>query len=312
MENNSTQQKGSIKGINFDEIAKTAKQKEEMESFKDSIQKTRLQLFKTEEKQKTVTDILLKFTKEEIDNMSYETMLETFVDENNESLFDKKLSKEFVVDLVRYLKVSEDTFKQMDQEFVKYDEAMSEFNKEIDDLVKELGSFNKTFSSSLNDMLNDENITESKRQHILEMQKGISDAITLEPLFTLYEKVNTKNTLIDLRNSIRRTEILKSYDKVCKQVNIKPHLIKLGLLETKLFGEDSTYDKNLFVFILIRYIKYLGKDKLKQPRNNMFVTQIVNFIRELYLPEDNEQVIADKEELDELKRNIKNLLDKFY
>lgn len=307
--------KGEIKmekQINFEKIAQISKEKGKLESFRESLDKSRMELFQTEEKKATIESILSRYTSDEIESMDYETILKTFVDSDGEPLFQTGLTKEFVVDLIRYLKLSDETFKKIDDEFVGYEEAMETFNKEIDDLVKEMGSFNKTFMHTLSEQLDDETITQERRTNVVEMIKGIGDASTLEPLFQLYEKIGTDNTLKELKTDFKRMDVLKSYVKVCQTAKITPNLMKMGLLENKLFGEAHTYDKNLFVFIVARYIKYLGKEKVNNPRNRMFIIQLTSFMREFYLPEDNQQVVSDRIELDLLKSNIEKLLKSFY
>lgn len=258
-----------------------------------------------------IDEILDQYTEEEIAEMSYTKVKEVFVDSEGTFVFNEdEFKPEMILDFIKYLKMSRITFEKVDAEFAKMDAAMSEFSDEINKVVTEKGSLNKVVMEDLQKALNDESVVPSVRQNAERMIKGLENAKTLAPLFELYSSLSTENTLKELKDESRRISTLKAYVRVCKENGIDSKLLKLGGFEVCLDEKYNTY-KNLFIFIIARYVKYLDK-KVREPENLSFVVQLTNYVRTMMMGEESAQYQADKEELEVLKGNICLLLDKFY
>ena len=258
-----------------------------------------------------IDEILDKYSQEEIAAMSYETAKEVFVDADGNFVFnEEEFRPEMILDFIKYLKMSRVTFEQVDAEFTKMDAAVSEFGDEVNKIVNERGSLNKVIMEDLKKVLDDENAEASAKENAEKVLKGLENAKTLVPLFDLYTTISTENTLKELKDESKRISTLKAYSRVCKENGIDAKLLKLGGFEVCLDEKYSTY-KNLFIFIIARYVKYLGS-KIREPQNLSFVVQLTNYVRTMMMGETTPQYQADKEELEVLKVNICLLLDKFY
>lgn len=258
-----------------------------------------------------IDEILDKYTEEEIAAMSYSKAKEIFVDENGKFIFNEdEFSPQMILDFIKYLKMSRITFEKVDAEFAKMDTAMDEFSQEINKVVSEKGSLNKVIMEDLKKVMADENAEQSVKDNAAKMVEGLENAKTLKPLLDLYEKLSPENTLRELKDESKRISTLKAYSRVCKENGIDAKLLKLGGFEVCLDEKYSTY-KNLFIFILARYVKYLDK-KVREPQNLSFVVQVTNYVRTMMLGEESPQYQADKEEIEVLKESIGLLLDKFY
>ena len=258
-----------------------------------------------------IDEILDKYTEEEIAAMNYEKAKEIFVDAEGNFIFNEdEFKPEMILDFIKYLKMSRVTFQKVDAEFEKMDGAMSEFSDEINKVVAEKGSLNKVVMEDLRKVLDSEEAEASVKENAAKMLEGLENAKTLAPLFQLYSTLSTENTLKELKDESRRISTLKAYARVCKENGIDAKLLKLGGFEVCLGEKYSTY-KNLFIFIVARYVKYLDK-KVREPQNLSFVVQLTNYIRTMMMGEETPQYQADKEELEVLKGNICLLLDKFY
>lgn len=301
-----------MENTNLNSIQETMASKESLQNMRNEISKTVDQIKSEMVTSIGIDEILDKFTSEEIANMSFAQMKEVFVDESGKFIFNENEFKpEMIMDFIKYLKMSRETFAKVDEEFEKMDSAIAEFSKEIETTIAQNGSLNKTVVADLTKTINDETKPEELRHNAAEMLKGIEDAKTLAPLFKLYETLSVDNTLRELKDETRRINTLKAYAKVCKENHIEPKLLKLGEFETVCLDLKYAPHKNLFIFIVARYIKYLDK-KVREPRNMGFIIQLTNFIRTMMMGDQTDQYKADIEELTVLKENICLLLDKFY
>lgn len=299
---------------NLKEIAQTQATKNSLMDMKSEILKNVSEI-KSNMTGSGQTDefdrILANYTEEQIANLTFTQAKKIFVDAEGNFMFDEKEFKpEMILDFIKYLKASELTFAKLDEEFAKLDESLAEYSKELEEIVSQKGSLNKTMVAQLTEQIEDESVPENMKEKSRQMLKGLENAKTLAPLFELYEKVSTQNTIRELKDESRRISTLKAYTRVCKQNGIEPKLLRFGGFEA-ILGEKYTVHKNLFVFIVARYIKYLDKD-LSLPENKGFVIQLTNYLREIVVGEESEQYKADKEEIETLKTNICLLLDKFY
>ena len=293
-------------------MRETMVSKENLQNMRNEISKTVDEIKSNMTSSIGIDEILDKFTPEEIANMSYTKMKEVFVDEAGKFIFNEdEFKPEMIMDFIKYLKMSRCTFEKVDEEFEKMDNAIAEFSKELDETISQHGSLNKALVIDLTKTVNDESKSEKIRKNAAEMLQGIEDAKTLAPLFKLYETLSTHNTLTELKDEKRRINTLKAYAKVCKENHIEPKLLKLGDFESKCLDLKYAPHKNLFVFIVARYIKYLDK-KVKEPKNMGFIVQLTNFLRTMMAGEETDRYKADAEELAVLKENICLLLDKFY
>lgn len=300
--------------MNFEkttELKDVLNKKHQLTGLKESIEEQRKNILSNTNGNVDIDSILEKYTEDEIKNMSFETMKETFVDNDGNFIFnEKELSKDLIMDFIKYLKLSKVTYDKMDKEFEKLDTYLEEFNSEIENLTDKT-SFNKMLKNNIEDALNQEGVSPEAKEKYKRILTSLEDASTLRPLFELYETISVKNTLRELKDEQRRIATLKQYVNICKKYKIEPHLLKFGDFE-KIFEEEKYQEhKNLFVFIVARYVKYLD-NKMADPIYRSFVVQLVNYMREIIMGEDNEFYQADKDEIEILKGNIKLLLDKFY
>ena len=293
------------------DMSKVLKQKKEYSKLRQTIEGQRDEILRNISSEYDIDGALDNFSLEEIEAMSFARMKEVFVTSEGNFIFNEdEFPEKMMMDFIIYLKHSRETFKKMDDELDKLDESMEEFNKEIKSITGET-SFNKTLRGSIEADLANVDISPEKRARCEELLSAMDDAMTLRPLFNLYEKISPANTLRELKIEQQRIAVLKGYSKVCNENGLEPKLLRFGELE-KLFLDEKYHEhKNLFVFILARYIKYLGKD-LNKLSNRTFVIQLTNYIMEIVLGEEHPHYQADIKEVETLKMNIASLLDKFY
>lgn len=293
------------------DMSKVLKQKKEYGKLRETIEGQRDEILRNITAEYDIDGALDKYSAEEIENMSFSKMKEVFVTSEGNFIFDEnEFPEKMMMDFIIYLKHSRETFKKMDEELEKLDQSMEEFNKEIKSITGET-SFNKTLRASIESDLAQEGISEDKKARCEELLAAMDDAMTLRPLFELYEKVSPANTLRELKIESQRISVLKGYVRVCKENGLEPKLLKFGELEKVFLDEKYHVHKNLFIFILARYIKYMDTN-LKQLRHRTFVIQLTNYIMEVVLGEEHPHYQADIKEIETLKMNIANLLDKFY
>ena len=301
-----------MENTNLQSMHETMISKQNLQNMRDKISKTVEEIKSGMTSSFGIDEILDKFTSEEIAAMSFEKMKEVFVDESGKFFFNEdEFRPEMIMDFIKYLKMSRDTFAIVDEEFAKMDGAIEEFSNEIETTIAQNGSLNKTVVADLTKTINDETKSEQLRNNAKEMLQGIEDAKTLAPLFKLYETLSVSNTLRELKDETRRINTLKAYTRVCKENHIEPKLLKLGEFETACLDLKYAAHKNLFIFIVARYIKYLDK-KVREPKNMGFIIQLTNYVRTMMMGTETNQYKADAEELTVLKENICLLLDKFY
>lgn len=292
-------------------MSKILQQKKEYGQIRETIESQRSEILGNISSQFNIDETLDKFTQEEIEAMSFSKMKEIFVDVEGNFIFnEEEFPEKMMMDFIVYLKQSRVTFEKMDVELEKMDAYLEDFNKELKAITGET-SFNKTLKASIESDLEKEDCTPGTKARCEALLLGMDDAMTLKPLFEIYNKVSPANTLQELKVESRRIAALKGYSKVCKENGLEPKLLGFGELE-KLFLDEKYHEhKNLFIFIVARYIKYLGKDANKLS-NRTFIIQLTNYIREIILGEENAHYQADIQEIETLKMNIASLLDKFY
>ena len=293
------------------DMSKVLQQKKEYGKIREVIEGQRNEIFSKMTSEYNIDEELDKFTIEELENMSFDKMKETFVDAEgkfifNEDEFPEKMMKDFIL----YLKQSRETFNKMDEELDNMDAYLEEFDKELKAIAGET-SFNKTLRASIKADLENENVSEAVKARCEELLSAMDDAMTLRPLFELYEQISPANTLKELKDESKRIAVLKGYAKVCKENGLEPKLLKFGELEKLFLTEKYHEHKNLFIFIVARYIKYLDKN-VNKPANRTFIVQLTNYIREIILGEEHSHYQADINEIETLKMNIAMILDKFY
>lgn len=261
-----------------------------------------------------VDDILSKYSEEDIEKMSIEDMNKIFTDENGKFIFDRStVNDSMAKDFIKYLKISQNAFIEIDKQSDLLDESMKEFSSDIESIMGNKASFNKTMRASLEKDINNPEVDEYIRTRCVNVLAAMDDAVTLAPLFKIYDGkdgVNRiHNTYNDFKNEKIHKNILNAYIRKCSDAGIEPRLLKLGNLMTQ--GVDSSYtkDDNLFVFIIIRYIKY---NNLTNYQVKTFVVQLTTFIKEIMMGETSTQYESDKEEINKLKVSIVSLLAKFY
>lgn len=292
------------------ELKEVMTKKDQFKNLKGEIDNQRKAILSNTIGEFNIDEILDQYTEEEIENMSFETMKATFVNNEGDFIFNEKdLSQDLIQDFIKYLKLSKITYDKMDKEFDKLDKYLKDFNEEIKTISGNT-SFNKMLKANIEDAMKEE-ISDAEQKRYELILKALDDASTLKPLFDLYETISPENTVKELKNESKRIAVLKQYVDLCKKHKLEPHLLKFGEFERIL--EDTKYEehKNLFVFIVARYIKYLG-EKVSEVYYRTLVVQLINYMREMIMGEDNELYQADKEEIQILKNNIKLLLDKFY
>lgn len=296
---------------NMISMSKVLKQKKDYTKLRETIELQRNEIVEKMSEDFNIDQALDCFTTEEIENMSFSKMKEVFVNHEGNFIFnEQEISQNMSMDFIKYLKHSRETFKKMDEELEKLDQTLEEFNKEIKAITKET-SFNKTLKASIENDLASEDISEEKRDRCNKFLAAMEDATTLRPLFELYEKISVKNTIVELNDKSKKSAVLNGYVRVCKELDITPKLLKFGEFEKRYLNEKYHVHNDLFIFIVARYIKYLGK-AAKEPQNLVFITQLTNYITEIILGEENSHYQADIEEIAVLKTSIERLLDKFY
>lgn len=293
------------------DMSKVLKQKNEYSKIRETIESERSKILDNMMYTGNIDAVLDQFTTEEIENMSFSKMKETFVNENGQFVFnEEEFSKQMIMDFIIYLKHSRVAFDKMDEEMDKMDKTLEDFDKEVKALTGET-SFNKTLRASIEADLEREDLNEATKEKCNTLLSALDDAVTLRPLFELYDRVSPENTLKELKDNARRSATLKGYVNVCKENGIEPKLLKFGEFEKLCLDEKYHEHKDLFIFILARYIKYLGKN-VNSLQNRTFVVQLTNYIREIIMGEDNVHYKADVEEIVKLKESIASLLDRFY
>lgn len=258
-----------------------------------------------------MNEVISKFTLEELDRIPLDKIEETLVNDKGVYIFDKEVvSPEMARDFCKYIITSEESFKNLDEEFAKVDDYLTEFHTEMDNLIKEYGSFNKAITSTLNKQISDDTLPTEVVERCKEMQDGIDNAKTLKVLIDLYDKIKPQNTVDELLNDYKRTEVIRAFKRLCKKYKIEESITRLGGLDKKILPEEEVKYDNLFIYTIVRYLKYQG-DKIKSPFNLGFLTQITNYLKEIFLGEECEQYKVDLEEINELKKNISILNSKF-
>lgn len=292
-------------------ISQTLETKRDLEEFKANLTKNVSNIKSVMNTNDDIDEILEKYSLEEVNKMSYNRMKEVFVDENGNFIFDEKsFPKQMIIDFIRYLKLSQDTFEKLDQEFVDIDKTIQEFDNEMKTISSEIGSFYKTLTVSIEKVLSDETSSDLVKQNALKLKQGLEDAVTLKPIFDVYEKADPMNTLKEFRDIDRQNQMLKSYVKTCKTYRLQPMLLKLGGIEKYLNLPEET-EPNFILYVIAKYIKHLGF-QLKKHEQRTFVVQLNYFLAEIILGEKSDSYEADKEQIERLKESLVVLASKFY
>ncbi len=263
-----------------------------------------------------IDEVLEKYTEEEINKMTIKDMKEIFKDEAGKFVFNTdNASDDMIVDFIRYLKSSQETYKKIDDEMDNLDTAMKEFNDEIKEVMGNK-SFNKMNLEMANKVLEDRETSLKQKAAASNIIRGLEYGHTLKPIFNVYNKISTSNVLRELKTPLRLKEVMTRYNKVCEGAGIKPELLKLGGFEVAMMDEKYHETPNLFIFIMMRYAVALGANTLKQPTEKTFMIQLTHYMKEMLCKdkseEMNEQYEQDKENIDILMRNIIELENKFY
>lgn len=294
------------------DMSQALKQKKQFAQIRETVEQERQKILGGMADDFNIDEALDKYTSEEIDAMTFEQMKEAFVTADGKFIFNEsEYPQQMMMDFIKYLKESKVTFEKMDAEMEKLDTYLAEFSDEVKTLTAEHGSFNKTLRATIEADLAKPDCTPDLKTKCEKLLGAMDDAVTLRPLFELYEKISPANTLKELNLEGKRIEVLKGYARVCKENGMEPKLLGFGELEKAFLDEKYHEHKNLFVFIVARYIKYLGRN-LNSVENRTFIVQLTNYLREMILGEGNAHYDADKTEIEALKVNMASLLDRFY
>ena len=229
--------------------------------------------------------------------------------------FDDSIYKddiEFYRLLVSYLKTYD---KNLSDARTWLNKVKEKYISDIDEHTRELVSDFETLSDYIDNYfknkLNSNDITDEQRKGIEEVLKWSEYGVTLEPVYNnLKEQFEEKGSLSSLFHNYRKNikNIVEGAYKVCDNIGIRYPYRLIDDIESKIFTEQE-YEaykeyKFLLMFIVSRYIKYLGSSV--KPNEKIFLNQMIANLVVLSRIEENH---PSNKLLEKMKPNIKKILD---
>lgn len=268
------------------------------------------------EDSKIIMARIADMTKEEIDNLTEESITEiltvdpekgiaglfTIPEVDDSSDFDMLEFKKSILSLFGATKEQMDDIAQM---IGKLEEQYNEFvNDEAKEII-EADNFDEYTLQYYTECMNDESIEQEKREHAAKLAQAIQYVFTVEPIReSIIGQLTTKGNRSLLEGRRRHmTTMIETATKILEEHKVEfPFQLVMNLEET-LFGSAYKEYNNLFVYIIARYVKFH-----KESLNHYVITFIHMLMVNLVTIMRNHETLP-KEYLSKRLDSIKDLID---
>lgn len=252
----------------------------------------------------------------ELEALTDEEVNALYTDENGEEIqmnLPKKVSEKEIIDLKKdfliYMINTEKVHKQIDEEKVKLQEALDEFQEENraihDQYNGNIAAYVRTLLGEQYNELEDG----ARKDAIKIILDAFDDASELTRIIDTYKSLpDITNTVSDFIHNYEN--IAKKFHRNCKEIGIAVDLSSFTNFEGRLLEEKYHKHPNLFVFLII---KWFARKKNINKADGVFLTQLASELRQLYLNIGNDAATeAELAHFEKFKNSARELLDVVY
>lgn len=243
---------------------------------------------------------LAPYSKDDINNMTYEQIMElNTVDE--ETVLLEVPSFKTSDDELEYLRSMFSYIKESDEFINNIDKSLEELNKIIDESNKELqetlnASEDKNVVTLLRLQLSEaieKETDEDRKKSLIKSQEAFEDSFDLIRIKELYKVIGGSNICREAQTIAN--DIYSKYVKTNKELGLTYDIVRIADLEEKMLPEEYHKHNNLFIFICMKYISKLTKTRgASRKEDGLFASQLST---NLYMLMTDTLLDQDKERL---------------
>ena len=219
---------------------------------------------------------------------------------------------EFYKLLISYIKIYDKNLADSKAWLAKVEAKFIEnVEPEIREIVQNTSALSEFMDSYLKRKLEDPNVSEEQKETIKNCLLWTSYGTTLDPIYNnIKEQFDAKGSLSSLFHNYRNNlkSVVEGAYKVCDNLGMRYPYKLIDDIESKIFTEEELEEyknyKFLFMYIVSRYIKYLGSSV--KPFEQIFLNQLISNLVVMAKTNPDESTIKVRQEM---KPHIKKILD---
>ena len=219
-----------------------------------------------------------EITEEAIAKASVDQLKEFFVIDGNpielnfrEMLSEKEIEEAYR-DFLLYLKSVNDTAEEIDKHVKNIEELCTHFSPEIQEKSKNIAEWDQYIYDLFKARLEEPNLDQATRDKIIRLVSVKEESLDLSPILTYVKNevaLGRRNSIINAYHT-RMDDTIKKAEEYAQKNNFSMYFNMFEGLE-EIF--DYNGNRNFFLYILARYVKYNSANFSKI--DNAFIAQIV-------------------------------------
>ena len=219
-----------------------------------------------------------EITEEAIEKASIDQLKEFFVIDGNaielnfhEMLSEKEIEEAYR-DFLLYLKSVNDTAEEIDKHVKNIEELCTHFSPEIQEKSKNIAEWDQYIYDLFKARLEEPNLDQATRDKIIRLVSVKEESLDLSPILTYVKNevaLGRRNSIINAYHT-RMDDTIKKAEEYAQKNNFSMYFNMFEGLE-EIF--DYNENRNFFLYILARYVKYNSANFSKI--DNAFIAQIV-------------------------------------
>jgi hypothetical protein len=240
-------------------------------------------------------------TSSDINKMSPDCINELFIIDGEDvgtifkedsNITESQFKKDFLINKIKI----EEMLKGLDEEQLKYEKDMEVIKERVKAITAEFEDLTLAIQARLETIYQtDTEISEWNKKKLRALIVSIEDSYTLKRIHTAYKKFGTKNAMYDYLSEDRSMMIYESYKYNIKKYKHIGDIRVYTNLEKRFLPEKYHEYDNLFLFLVIRFIKYKKSWRDKE-FTNVFLTNLLSNVKRLFkneLSEDQKSKFLD-------------------
>ena len=241
-----------------------------------------------------------------IRTMSWEELQELFTKEDGTKIVlnvqgSEKEKAQFYKDFALYLVDTKVQMENIEKTLAQFDEEMDVLMKDLNECVGEVGDMPALMELNMKSIIDNAKDPIQKKRAMMGLA-AMEDCWTLNKIVDYYNMIGTKNLLKEFKSKNGQQRVAEKYNLFLRKTGLHSTVAHFGDIETRFLEEKYHENKNLFVFMLIKYFGCNASDS-ESMVNKLFLTQLVTILSSLYtdslLPEHKEAILT----------GIRNVLD---
>lgn len=219
-----------------------------------------------------------EITEEAIEKASIDQLKEFFIIDGNaielnfrEMLSEKEIEEAYR-DFLLYLKSVNDTAEEIDKHVKNIEELCTHFSPEIQEKSKNIAEWDQYIYDLFKARLEEPNLDQATRDKIIRLVSVKEESLDLSPILTYVKNevaLGRRNSIINAYHT-RMDDTIKKAEEYAQKNNFSMYFNMFEGLE-EIF--DYNENRNFFLYILARYVKYNSANFSKI--DNAFIAQIV-------------------------------------